>query len=58
MFLFGQALNAPQLGDEVTKRVVITVIVAAVALGALRIAWRAVSRAEPTNSSTEWTADE
>jgi hypothetical protein len=34
------------------------VIVATVTLGALRIAWRAVSRAERPPSAMEWTGDE
>lgn len=42
-----------------TMRVMRTVlIVAIVAMGALRIMWRAVSAADPLGSGEEWTADE
>ena len=34
------------------------VIVATVAIGALRIMWRALSPADPLGSGEEWTADE
>ena len=34
------------------------VIVATVAMGALRIMWRAISAADPLGSGEEWTADE
>lgn len=34
------------------------VIVATVAMGALRIMWRALSPSDPLGSGEEWTADE
>jgi len=34
------------------------VIVATVAMGALRIIWRAISPNDPLGSGEEWTADE
>jgi hypothetical protein len=34
------------------------VIVATVAMGALRIMWRALSPSDPLGSEEEWTADE
>jgi len=34
------------------------VIVATVAIGALRIMWRAISPSDPLGSGEEWTADE
>jgi hypothetical protein len=34
------------------------VILATVAIGAMRLVWRALGPAQPLESATEWTADE